>query len=496
VILGNDAVLAARPNSPWQLTHACRAAGFDIVVPPTLGDELVAGEFLERLSRERGRVMVASHCPRTRTLLARRATEPRIPAVRVVAPPVAAARALRLTYGASILVTYVGDCPAANDASINARFSPAGFLASIERQGITIAAQPDAMPPADAERWYRYLSVPGGLPALRWLARAPVNRVLRDVDASNVSGEGWANTRSDVLLDLSECSGCACGGQRALIEEVEPVRATKATVVAPFGLELSDEAPNPAAVAQRTREAPAPSPLLEEATPQAALGSTTDAESSVRSTVAPRAGVGPVGGSPRRPTAHNAHSVVSTSEPARTAVGRLAPAARTVTTPASAAPSVGTNAKRRSLTLLLLPIAVLVATAALGSGVYALAARRVPVATSRDRSVPGDSTASQLATPPVTPPGGPGTSATVSPAAARADSGGPEVTRPRGIVAPDSSADSVGRARRRAPRRPRVEVVPGWLPQGRRTFTPVDTLRAGRRDSSAARFKPDTIPRT
>src|SRR5688572_7542430 len=40
VILGNDVVLAARPNTPAQLARACVAAGFDIVVPPSWGDEL------------------------------------------------------------------------------------------------------------------------------------------------------------------------------------------------------------------------------------------------------------------------------------------------------------------------------------------------------------------------------------------------------------------------------------------------------------------------
>ena len=50
---------------------------------------------------------------------------------------------------------------------------------------------------------------------------------------------------------------------------------------------------------------------------------------------------------------------------------------------------------------------------------------------------------------------------------------------------------------KRLPRRPRVEVVPGWLPQGHRTFTPIDTTRARKRDSSGtAPPKRDTIPRT
>ena len=39
LILGTDAVLAAGPATPVQLVHACRAAGYDAVIPASWGDE-------------------------------------------------------------------------------------------------------------------------------------------------------------------------------------------------------------------------------------------------------------------------------------------------------------------------------------------------------------------------------------------------------------------------------------------------------------------------
>ena len=62
VILGNDTIVAARPFSPFQLANACRAAGFDMVVPPSWGDELIATEYLERLAVCRDAVAIACNC--------------------------------------------------------------------------------------------------------------------------------------------------------------------------------------------------------------------------------------------------------------------------------------------------------------------------------------------------------------------------------------------------------------------------------------------------
>ena len=500
VILGNDAVVAARPCSAWQLAHACRAAGFDIVVPPTVGDELVAGTYLERLARCGDRAVVACHCPRARMLLARCGSEGRVPPIRVVAPPIAAARALRLTYGDSILVTYVGDCPAAHDASINAHFSPSGFLASLERQRIAVHAEPDVMAPADAAPWHRYLSVPGGLPALRWLARAPVSRVLRDVGPADVDASRWTTSRSKVLLDLTEHAACACGGARSVIEECEPPRASAAIVVAPPGLELSDDFPVGAEpLHAKVEREPQAAPAAPSNRPVATLGNRATKVPPVRTALAGQPGSVAVNApTPRQPQSQrDAGSPAETQASVRAAptVGHhaAAPLART-------GPAPRERTRRHSFTLLLIPLVVLTAATALGAGVYAFASRGAHSATASGASpVHGDTISSHAAAPAQTVR--PRDSATASPATSA------ETTAPAASIYPDTTlaplkvADSAATASRAKPkaarRRPRIEVVPGWLPQGRPTFAPVDTSRATRKDSSAsARPKRDTIPRT
>src|SRR3972149_2302342 len=42
LVVGNDTVIEALPARPIQLAHACGRAGFDLVVPLSWGDQLVA----------------------------------------------------------------------------------------------------------------------------------------------------------------------------------------------------------------------------------------------------------------------------------------------------------------------------------------------------------------------------------------------------------------------------------------------------------------------
>jgi hypothetical protein len=494
VILGNDAVVAARPCSAWQLAHACRAAGFDIVVAPTVGDELVAAAYLELLAPRRERAVVACHCPRARGRLAHAHTDTRIPAIRVVAPPIAAARALRLTHGASLLVTYVGDCPAADDRSINARFSPAGFLASLERQGIAMTAQPDAMPAAEAAPWQRYRSVPGGLPALRWLARAPVNRVLRDVEATAIQAVEWESSRANVLLDVSEAAACACGSARERIEEGEPLRASAASVVAPPGLEMRDDRlpPNDAGATnarvrpERTPSVPAIPSVMQQTKSVTALGGATTSpdpggtKPQSKLTTAASAAAG-----------HAAPIGEPTFKPRRQHATRPPAAERTRTTESATSPP---TTRKRWLAIALLPVVVLGVVGALGMAVYAVSSGRVAHPASGESRLATD-TAAEVAPPRA--PVGETLPATATPSVTPTESSA-AATQSNRSTGSDSATRpaSGGAAPKPAPRTRRVEVVPGWLPQGRRTFTPIDTARARKDSASVPAGKPDTLPRT
>ena len=462
VILGNDAVVAARPCTPAQLAHACRTAGFDIVVPPSCGDELVAGAYLDRLDGCVAPVAAACNCARVQSLLRATPENLRPLTIATTSPPIAAARYLRLVYGDSILVTYVGDCASAEDPSINARFSPEGFFASLERQGIELGSQPNEMSEPESDRWRRYRSVPGGLPARRWLARPPVERVLREVQWQGVEAMRWpVSPRANVLLDLADAASCACGGNRTTIEECEPERSLAPVVVAPVGLDLVPPPvlPSPGRASQHV-EPIDPAPL---ATAAAAVAT-------------------PPGPSLDR-------QVVRAHRPKPSAVA--APPGRPSRSAAPPRPAPGPN---RAALLATIPAVVLVAVAALGLAAYALTS---PKRAATSSATGESSSASSPALAPRTP----------------ADSIGRPGRAALPDTAPPATADSARRAtpladsaptrpestQRVTPRRPKAarppEIVPGWLPQGAKAWTPGDTNRPAKPDSTPRPgVRPDSVP--
>jgi hypothetical protein len=142
VILGADAMLAARPATPGQLANACYAAGYGAVIPASWGDELVAaGALREIAARGQGSVVLCS-CPRVAERMRKVASlHPQL--LPMVSPPVAAARYLRARAGRhGVHITYVGDCPGANDPVIDRHATPASLLRSLAKRGINLLEQP------------------------------------------------------------------------------------------------------------------------------------------------------------------------------------------------------------------------------------------------------------------------------------------------------------------------------------------------------------------
>jgi hypothetical protein len=491
VILGNDAVVAARPCSPAQLARACRAAGFDIVVPPSWGDELIADGYLAQLAARRESVVVACACARVTALLTPSSTAEQATHVAIAAPPVAAARYLRLVYGEALLVTYVGDCPSANDASIDARFTPAGFFASLHRQGITLdASSPTQMDETETDRWRRHRSMPGGLPARRFLSRAPVDRVLREADIQNVDAAAWKTSRSRVLLDLADAAGCACGGNRAQVEDGEPTRSATPILVEPPGLSLRPEptARRARIVGHATRPASSVPPPRDR-----------DAASTVpsRSAAKPGAPPEPVVAATAAPVANPSNTVPDGPRPASSGV--VAPVRPAATASASGArDAASARTTTHSATgLLAIPAIVLALTAALGIAAYVAGAASTP---RRGPPVPERSTLSgetasrdSAARAPVTS-GGSTTMPPPQPAPAPAPRDSAPLSSPAtpsGVVGPNGGATAPGRLRRRQV----PELVPGWLPQGDKAWTPADTIPRRPDTSGVVPPKPDTIPR-
>jgi hypothetical protein len=507
VIVGNDAVVAALPSSPAQLARACAAAGFDMVVPPSWGDELVADGYLTRLAGRRDGVVIACACPRVIALLARSPRATQSGCVTLAAPPVAAARYLRLVYGEPLLVTYVGDCPSASDPSIDARFTPAGFFASLHRQGVTLDTTPLSPEPEDAsaDRWRRHRSMPGGLPTRRLLARAPVDRVLREVDADLVDPAAWATSRSRVLLDLSDAAACACGGNRAQVEDTQPSRNATPILVAPPGLSLRAE---PATVRSRGVAHPAHAARAERpppptaSPPPAQATAPTKSDSAATVPPAPKAAARP--GAPpvaavagiAHPPAMPRHTRLPRPSAAPATAARGSQAATPATMPRPDRPTA-----HSAMTLIAIPAVVLAITAALGIAAYAAAANAPsPPAAPRPRSsLTGEAAARDSARD----------TAVRAPAPTARDSTAatplPPTSPARSVPQPDSARtrplSPSGAAAPVPPRRPRAqrapELVPGWLPQGQKAWTPADTLSTRRPDSSGTgRPRPDTVPRT
>src|SRR5574338_1702428 len=107
-VLGTDAVLAARPVDPVQLTRACLLAGFDFVVPVSWGEELIAAHLAGRIATSNGSgSVVAAVCPLAREQLAASPVETEI--VATVSPPIATARYIRAAFRPRpVHVTFVG----------------------------------------------------------------------------------------------------------------------------------------------------------------------------------------------------------------------------------------------------------------------------------------------------------------------------------------------------------------------------------------------------
>lgn len=231
-ILGADAVLAALPATSVQLTHACRALGYDMVFPASWGDELVAQGALQYLTAHPGRPAVFCACPRVVDRLTRVGTELEPWMLVLAAPPVAAARYLRAAFGERrVHITYVGECPGAVDPSIDARLDPALLLAQFAEQAIVPAEQPELFESILPPDRRRHLSLPGGLPSAEHIAADDPRRALVELDGEEFLVDLAQRLIScqNALIDLAVPAGCACAGAtrgaRATLIALEPPRA-------------------------------------------------------------------------------------------------------------------------------------------------------------------------------------------------------------------------------------------------------------------------------
>ncbi|HEX6943105.1 MAG TPA: [Fe-Fe] hydrogenase large subunit C-terminal domain-containing protein [Gemmatimonadaceae bacterium] len=227
-ILGTDAFLAAGPVDPVQLSRACQSAGFDLVVPVSWGEEIIATYVGERLASQRATTVVVSACPLVNRQVLATPTGP--PVLQTVSPPIATARYLRAALDPrEVHITYVGACPGAASPEIDVHCLPDILFTRLVEAGIDITRQPrhlDGQLPADRAR---YASSPGGLPETNWLmARAE----MRLVQAAPVTAEVVAQLHRDeaLVIDLAAACRCVCARDRIAAMRLEPPRSTKPVV--------------------------------------------------------------------------------------------------------------------------------------------------------------------------------------------------------------------------------------------------------------------------
>jgi hypothetical protein len=276
LILGADAVLAAKPATPVQLAHACLAAGFQGAIPATWGDELIAARVLERLRDTQG-PWVQCSCPMVAQRLAAHAEPITGMLLTVVPPPVATARYLRALYAPTrIHLTFAGNCPSAALDSIDESMTPESFFKALAEQGIVLAQQPtefDSVLPPDRRRFH---SEPGGVPtrtALGSLASPIEFQELRGADFITELAQHLLSS-SRILLDVAPTLGCTCSGVQARVRpelardrvrDLEPPRALAPVVDHALTISLETSLPD-AVESPRTMAAGAQPPSADHAT--------------------------------------------------------------------------------------------------------------------------------------------------------------------------------------------------------------------------------------
>ena len=272
IILGADMVVTAQPATPIQLWLACLAAGYDLAVPATWGDELVAAECLRAVGTHPDPVAVMCSCPIVARAIGDGDTDLSAHLVSLVAPPVAAARYLRRVYGERrVHITFAGACPAAGDSAIDTWVTPPELLERFVVTGIELEQQPqlfESVLPPDRRR---HLSQPGGVPTAERAAALARPRQLIEVGDIDVTAALRRHLMGGVraLVDVAPRLGCSCAGAvpgqssadaRRAVTMLEPPRSARPVMPDPGGLGLLRRAPPraPQPVEPRPDDHPAP----------------------------------------------------------------------------------------------------------------------------------------------------------------------------------------------------------------------------------------------
>jgi hypothetical protein len=237
LVVGTDTVIEALPARPIQLAHACGELGFDLVVPLSWGDELVAEAALRSLETGSPKQAVFCACPLVRQRLLQSGSDLSEVMLSLVSPPSAVARHLRASIGQRLgSLTYVGRCPGADSQDYDVTYDPTGFLEILLDRGIKLEEQPDSFVDRLPPDRRRHVSLPGGCPTPESLWQRCHEMLLSEVDGPDLALEIAQHLLSSqpVLIDLAISVGCHCCGvtpssqgssARVAVTSLEPPRS-------------------------------------------------------------------------------------------------------------------------------------------------------------------------------------------------------------------------------------------------------------------------------
>ena len=260
LVVGTDTLIEALPARPIQLAHASGPLGFDLVIPLSWGDELVAEATLRAIGARPDGPAVLCTCPLVRRRLLQAGTELAGSMVSLVSPPVALARHLRATLGARLTsLSFVGSCPSARPPEYDVAYTPDEFFGILRARGIQLEDQPDVFVDRIPPDRQRFNSLPGGCPTAEALWRRGNGRSLIELEREGIPVELAQHlvTSQRVLVDAASAVGCSCSGvtsstngysARIAACSLEPPRSSSPILVADESLDLSlpiDEAARP-----------------------------------------------------------------------------------------------------------------------------------------------------------------------------------------------------------------------------------------------------------
>jgi hypothetical protein len=216
--------------------------GFDLAIPLSWGDELVAEAALRDLETRGPAPAILCSCPMVRQRLLQVGNDLVSSMVLLAPSPVAVARHLRATMGIrGGSISFVGRCPSARPPEYDVSYDPQEFFDLLRSRGVEIQQQSDVFVNRIPPDRRRFVSLPGGCPTPEALWQRCNERTLVEIEGQDLSieiAQQLMSSRS-ILVDAAVSIGCPCSGvthsttgfsARVAVTSLEPPRSPTSVV--------------------------------------------------------------------------------------------------------------------------------------------------------------------------------------------------------------------------------------------------------------------------